>query len=182
MFLLIVGNHFWLLWHLPKCVNFINETSALAAQIIGGLLVLYSIDSTIGVIKKQTLLSMFVSYLKEFPLFKRSIIMAAAGISLGTATGRARGSVARKPTTIEEQISYLQEQIDHLKMEFDNELKEANDKMDRLFAETHTRIQQTANELRSLESKMDEVSAGGIKVQFFGVLLLLYSAITSYVA
>jgi len=36
--------------------------------------------------------------------------------------------------------------------------------------------------LRSLESKMDEVSTGGLMVQLFGVLLMVYGAIAGYAA
>jgi hypothetical protein len=46
----------------------------------------------------------------------------------------------------------------------------------------NAKIQDANSALRNLESKMDEVSTGGIKVQLFGVLLMVYGAIAGYVA
>lgn len=46
----------------------------------------------------------------------------------------------------------------------------------------NAQIQDAKSVLQNLEFKMDEVSTGGIKIQLFGVLLMVYGAIAGYVA
>lgn len=89
--------------------------------------------------------------------------------------------IGRNPQTIDEKIDYLQEQINELKLDVEQESKELNGKIVRLSKEMNIQIQDAKSTIQSLESKMAEVSIGGIKVQLFGVLLMVYGAISSYV-
>jgi hypothetical protein len=159
-----------------------NKSIALISQITGGLLVLYSIDSNIGVLKGKSLFEMFTNYLREFPLTRRSVVIEAQAGSYGISGAKARPKVARKPKSIEEQLEYLQEQINEVRRDFEQETKELNQKIDAYSKEMNTKIETTQTVLRTIESKMDEVSIGGIKVQLFGVLLLIYGSISDYVA
>ena len=79
-------------------------------------------------------------------------------------------------------LTYLQEQINEVKRDLEQESKELNEKIDRQSKEMNAQIQDAKAALHSLESKMDEVSTGGLKVQLFGVLLMVYGAIAGYAA
>lgn len=96
--------------------------------------------------------------------------------------GKAKVTVGRNPQSIDEKLEYLQEQINEVKRDLEQESKGLNEKIDRQSKEISEQIQDAKMALRSLESKMDEVSIGGIKVQFFGVLLMVYGAIAGYAA
>ncbi|RFC40338.1 MAG: hypothetical protein DID89_2727546993 [Candidatus Nitrotoga sp. CP45] len=96
--------------------------------------------------------------------------------------GKAKVTVGRNPQSIDEKLEYLQEQINEVKRDFEQESKDLHEKIDRQSKEMNAQIQDGKVALRSLESKMDEVSTGGIKVQFFGVLLMVYGAIAGYAA
>jgi hypothetical protein len=85
------------------------------AQLVGGLLILYSIDSNIGVIKQKSLLSILTSYFKEFPLIKRSVVIDAQCAVIAVSGGKAKITVGRNPQSVDEKIEYLQEQINELK-------------------------------------------------------------------
>jgi hypothetical protein len=156
--------------------------ASLVAQLVGGLLILYSIDSNIGVIKQKSLLLMLTSYFKEFPLIERPIVIQSRGASMGISGVKGMITIDQNPQCIDEKIEYLQEQINELKKNVEQESKKLNEKIERQSEEINTQIQVAKSTLRNLESKINEISIGGIKVQLFGVLLMVYGAIAGYVA
>jgi hypothetical protein len=157
-----------------------NKLLSLCTQLVGGLVILYSIDSNIGVINKNTLLSMFAQYFRECPLLKRSVVVEVQGLAMGISRMRGKLSVIRNPKSVEEKLVYLQEQIDGLKREYEEEVKDLRQAFESRSKEMGTHIQETKLKLRDIESKMDEISIGGIKVQVFGVLLMVYGSICGY--
>jgi hypothetical protein len=174
--------HLLLLYYFAQSAGSINKTVSFLLQLVGGLLILYSIDSNIGVIKQKSLFALLKNYIKEFPFIKRSFVLEAQGAAFGTSFGKAKISVTRNPTGVDEKIAYLQEQIDGLRGELELESKELNEKIDIHAKKMGEQIQDAKSALQNLESKMDEVSTGGIKIQLFGVLLIVYGAIAGYVA
>lgn len=160
----------------------INKRVSFFLQIIGGLLILFSIDSNIGIIKEKTLFSIFANYLREFPLIKRSVVIKLQGTANVTIGTEAKITVVRNPKNIEEKIEYLQEQINVVKRDLEQTQKELNEKINRQSKEIIIQNQEVKSVLRNFESKMDKVSVGGIKAQLFGVLLMLYGAIAGYMA
>src|SRR5687767_14327271 len=82
---LVIGSifvlHLLMLRSLDVDATTINETVALVLQISGGGLILYSIDSNIGVIRGGSLLSVFRNYCREFPLLSRTRVLEAHGAS-----------------------------------------------------------------------------------------------------
>lgn len=178
----LICAHLLLLSRFPQGAVLINKSIALITQLIGGLLILYSIDSNIGIIKQKSLLALLANYFKEFPLIKRSITLEAQGAAMAITGGKARITVGRNPQSIEEKIQYLQDQINEIGQDLEQETKDINEKIDRQAKEMNAKIQEHKSALRNLESRMDEVSTGGIKPQLFGVLLMIYGAISGYAA
>lgn len=176
--ILVVCGHFQLLNYLPQDFECINKTASLAAQLVGGLLILYSIDSNIGIINQKSLLSMLASYFKEFPLIKRTVAIELQGVAMNVSQGKF--IVSRNPQSIDEKIDYLQEQINQLKLDIEQESKGLNMKIESISEEINVQIQDARSALRNFETKMTEASTGGVKVQLFGVLLMVYGAIAGY--
>lgn len=174
--------HLLLLNNFPQSAYTINKATSLLTQLLGGLLILYSIDTNIGVINQKSLLAIFAAYFKEFPLIKRSITLNIQGALHATSSLEAKLTVGRNPKSIDEKIEYLQDQINDVKRDIEQEAKKLNERIERQSKYVGARIQETQSALRNLESKMDEVSIGGVKVQLFGVLLMVYGAIAGYVA
>lgn len=174
--------HLSLIYYFCLNAGTINKSIALVSQIFGGLLVLYSIDSNIGVLKGNSLFEMFMNYLRECPLIRRSVVIEAQAGSYGISGAKAKLTVGRNPKSVEEKLEYLQEQINEVRRDFEEETKELNQKINANLKEMNTKIEATQTELRTIESKMDEVSVGGIKIQIFGVLLLIYGSISDYFA
>ncbi|APZ43665.1 hypothetical protein BW247_11670 [Acidihalobacter ferrooxydans] len=160
--------------------DFINKTAALVSLLVGGLIILYSINSNIGIIKQKSLISELSNYLKEFPLIKRPIAIELQGTAMTISAIKSNISVDRKAQSTDEKIEYLQERINEVSRELEQESKELNKKIDHLTNNMSTQIQDAKTSLRGLESKMDEVYTGDLKVQLFGVLLIIYGAIAGY--
>ncbi len=179
---LVICGHFLLLDYFSQSDEFINKTASLLAQLAGGFLILYSIDSNIGIMNEKSLLTMLKNYFKEFPLIKKSVVIELKGVALTVSAGKGKVVVERNPQSINEKIEYLQEQIDQIKLQLDQESKELNKKIERQSEEINAQIQDAKSTLRIFEDKMVEVSTGGIKAQLFGILLMLYGAFAGYFA
>lgn len=181
--MLLVVAHLLLLGQFPQGTVLINKSITLVTQLIGGLLILYSIDSNIGIIKQKSLLTLLANYFREFPLIKRSIILEGQVASMAITGVKGKIPFGRNnPQSVDEKIQYLQDQIDEVRRDFEQETKDINEKIDHQAKETKAKIQESRSVLRNLESKMDEVSTGGIKLQLFGVLLMVYGAVSGYAA
>jgi peptidoglycan hydrolase CwlO-like protein len=163
-------------------VSATHKAIALITQLVGGLLILYSIDSNIGIIKDRNLTALLTAYLREFPLVKRHFVIEAESGAMGISSFDAKITVTRSPKTLEEKLEYLQEQITNVKTDIERNTKKINDKIDQNSKKVEAKISETKSDLRSLETKIEKVSIGGIKIQFLGVLLMGYGAITSYIA
>ncbi|WP_156885322.1 hypothetical protein [Acidihalobacter ferrooxydans] len=177
---IIVCAHLLLLNYFSQWDDFINKTAALVSLLVGGLIILYSINSNIGIIKQKSLISELSNYLKEFPLIKRPIAIELQGTAMTISAIKSNISVDRKAQSTDEKIEYLQERINEVSRELEQESKELNKKIDHLTNNMSTQIQDAKTSLRGLESKMDEVYTGDLKVQLFGVLLIIYGAIAGY--
>jgi hypothetical protein len=179
--LLLIFTRFLLIHYFSFNASSTDKFLSLASQIIGGLFILHSIDSNIGIINNKKLFSIFSNYLREFPLVKRSVVVQANGFSIATASATAKASASRNPTSIEGKLEYLQDQIDTIKRDIELESKELSAKIDRCSNELNIKIQDTKLALEKIDSKIKEVSIGGISEQIFGILLMVYGAISGYV-
>lgn len=177
---LVVCGHLILRNYFPEDAECINKTASLVAQLIGGLIILYSIDSNIGIMNQKSLLSMLKSYFEEFPLIKRSVVIELRGLEVKLSGGMGKVIIGRNPQTIDEKIQYLQEQIDQIKLDIEQESKELNKKIEQQSGEMNAHIQDARSALKNIKSKMAEVSTGGVKVQLFGVLLMGFGAIAGF--
>ena len=180
--LLLILTRFLLVYYFSFNAGSTDKFLSLASQIIGGLFILHSIDSNIGIINDKKLFSILSNYFLEFPLIKRSVVLQAHGFSIAIASATAKASASRNPTSIEEKLEYLQDQIDTIKRDMELETKKLDTKIDRKSNELNIKIQDTNLALEKVDSKIKEVSISGISEQIFGVLLMIYGAISGYVA
>jgi hypothetical protein len=180
--LLLILTRFLLIYYFSFDAGGTDKFLSLVSQIIGGLFILYSIDSNIGIINDKNLFSIFSNYFREFPLIKRSVLLQAQVASAMASSTTAKVTVSRNPISIEEKLEYLQDQINTIKSEIELESKELNAKIDRCSNELNIKIQDTNLALKVIDSKIKKVSIGGISEQIFGVLLMVYGAISGYVA
>lgn len=173
--------HYELIHYFEPYADTIHKTIALIVQIVGGLLVLYSIDSNIGIIKDKKLTALFTDYLKSFPLIKKSYVIEAKSGAMSVTGLDAKLKVIRKPKTIEDKLNYLQEQIDSLEKTIDKKAEALDSKIKNISEKLNADVSETKKAIEHIETQIEQVSIGGFKSQLFGLLLLLYGAITSYI-
>jgi len=179
---LLICAHIALINRYLNSWSLINKTISLITQITGGLIILYSIDSNIGIIKKLNLFEICTNYLKEFPSFRKNVTFETHGSNHVTMSPNAKLSFNRSPKSLEEKIDYLQKQITEVKQEIADQTKSLNERINKESSELKKLIENTKIELGQVKKQIEDVSIGGIKIQFFGVLLIIYGSITGYIA
>lgn len=161
----------------------INKLISFILQLLGGLLIVYSIDSNMGLFKNRSLISLSLAWVKRFPGCKPKVIQLQT-VSAVQRCEASRVSITthKAPKTIEEKIDDLYKKLGEHKTEtqkdklnFQSQL-EAEKKLNQQNQASNSRV------LTDMRNKLENISIGGLKLQLFGVNLLVYGAILSYVA
>ncbi|MDE2389238.1 MAG: hypothetical protein KGN35_09210 [Betaproteobacteria bacterium] len=178
---ILICLHLQLLDCYPQYNNLIHKTVSLVSQLLGGVLILYSLDSNIGIVNQKTLV-LLKAYFRDFPLVKKSVTIEAQGLASSVSIGKADATVVRNPKYIEERIEYLETQIKELKLDVQGRIEELNARIEQQSKEIEIKTQKIDSAILNLESKIKEISIGSLKFQLLGALLMLYGAISGYIA
>lgn len=172
--------HYQIYLFFPETLSSTNKLIALICQLAGGALVLISIDSNLGVLKRSNLLKFFVSYIKKFPPINPPQTGIIEGKIKSTVYASGELTTAKTPTTLEDKLSYLQEQIDELKEKHQKSILSLRQEYEKKLSDISFQIHKTERSINLLRADFENISVGGISLQIFGILLLLYGAITGY--
>jgi len=159
-----------------------NEFFAFGLQLVGGLIILYSIDSNIGIVHNSNILKTVKKWFREIPLFKKP---STQTITVGSITSKETlgGLRAYKiPRTIEEKISHLQTQIDWVNEDLEKQKESFQQSIHKLKKSSFEEINNIKSQILSLEGDFEEMSVGGIKLQIMGVFFIVHGSISSYIA
>jgi len=174
--------------HYYVAVNFsinleaLNKTIALILQIIGGLLIIYSIDSNIGIVSNKSLYSFVKEWLVSIPLFTKSVTLQVDSCR-STMTGQpVKIRVGNSTETLEGKVEYLQKQIEWLKEDLNDEVKHLKEIQNNSEKRVNEEISKLNGKVGVIDTKMNKVSLGGVKIQFFGIMLMVHGSISSYLA
>jgi hypothetical protein len=166
----------------PENATAINSTTALVLQILGGLLVLYSINSNIGVMRRGSLLAQFRAYLSDFPMRKKSYVLDIHDSVHSVSAGRARLRLTRTPKSLDEAVEYFQGQLDELRKEHAEDVNELRTMVLKRVTELESKVASAAKGIKEVEVKVDATVIGDVRIQIFGVIMLVYGAICAYAA
>jgi hypothetical protein len=176
------GLHYIVYTTISSDLSHANKVISLVLQLVGGILVLYSIDSNLGIMNNTSLLSLFLSYIKNFPLIKRSYTLKADSGTIKMTGHIAKLRVGGPTITIDEKIDHLQKQITWLKEDLNDEVKGLKGMVHSVEKKANASISEIRSSIGSIDRKVQELSAGGIKTQIFGVLLMIHGSVSSYYA
>lgn len=174
--------HYLIVTNYSVNVSEINKTISLVLQIIGGLLIVYSIDSNIGIVGNLSLVGIVKKWFLSIPLFSKSVTIETGTANLKMTGHPCKVRVGDSTDTVEGKIKYLQQQVDWLKEDLNDEVKHLKDmhiKSENLLNEKISNIDTRVSETNT---KFNKVSLGGIKVQLFGILLMIHGSISSFYA
>ncbi|WP_299010498.1 hypothetical protein [uncultured Shewanella sp.] len=158
----------------------INKYLSFSLNILGGILVLYSINSNLGVFKKGNLVVLFCNWLKSFPLIKRKQVSVTKDLSMSYSNElSARIDSTKPPETIDELYKYTQEQLFLLRKDLKNERKNQEAALNKITKECSNKHRAINKNVLEVNDKLKTVAIGGIKLQIFGFFLVSYG---SYIA
>ena len=177
---ILIGIHYYIVTQLNIDLKNINKLISLCLQIFGGILVLYSIDSNLGVVSKNSISALIRDWFKACPLFVKSITIHVHPASTKETTFPVSVRIGGSGNTTEEHLAYLQEQINWLKEDQKEHLKFFKQRLAKAENKSATDASDLRSSLNSMSNKLAEISIGGIKLQIFGVILMVYGSVVSY--
>lgn len=151
-------------------------------QIVGGLIVLHSVDSNLGLFRNQSLATTVISWFRECPIFKRSINCTANFNTAGAHSSVGFVTVTRAATTIEERLAEAERRIDELRSEIAVQHKAIYTRVEAIKADLSNSIASNQSALNKLSEQVERATVGGFKQQSFGVMLVIYGAAISVYA
>jgi len=154
----------------------INEVYAALIQISGALLVLYSIDSNLGLLKKTDLLSLSLDAFRKFPLLNQTTNVRATATLKWAINGNIKARGCTQPKSVDEHLEFLQIQIDRLKNDLEEQKLELVGQLNEV-KDNHSKENNVIKEnIEVLENKLVNSTIGSLKPQLFGILLVCYGA------
>lgn len=155
----------------------INKYLSFGLNVTGGVLVLYSIDSNLGLFKKGNLLTLFTNWAKTFPLIKREPINIVGNLSQMIVTGHpARIELTKTPESIEELYKYTRDQISLLRKDIKEERKSRDEALNKVTEDWSSKHEAMNKSVTEINEQLKAVAIGGFKLQMFGVLLVIYGS------
>lgn len=159
----------------------INEIIALTMQLTGALLIIISIDSNIGLLKNNTLWGLVTTWYRQRPWLKteKKSVEASINVTVSGMEANARGH--KTPETLEEKIEVMEKKLEWLNEDFTKNKKRTDKKLQNLESNINESINSQSKRIGQLKNTVIQSTIGGFKLQVFGVLLVFYSSILSYV-
>lgn len=172
----VIGLHYQLIICFPSNIVQINKIAATVLQVVGGLIVLYSINQNIGLFRGQNVITAALGWLISFPLVKRNINLKVESLT-STLSLSGELSITRKCDTVEEKLAELQRQIDECRETIVRKEKKINERISAVEGSLSNRIEKNDAEIERVRSLLHDSVVGGIATQVFGVLLVLYGGV-----
>lgn len=175
---LVLGMIHWLVFIGAGKTPCVNKAFAAVLQIIGGLIVLHSINENLGLFGNHGLIAAIKNYFRACPLHRsKQIIGHASGVSASGAIGVASVTVNATATTLEDRISALENRIAELRTEFLEKEMRLDARINQVQTEARQSSESHRQGIKELSGKLERTFVGGIKMQTFGVMLAVYGAI-----
>ena len=166
----------------PGEIVLVNKLTGTAMQVVGGLIVLYSVDSNLGLFRNQSLINTVIAWFRECPVFVRSITLSASATASCSASASMSATVIRAATTIEERLAALEGRFEELRSEVAAHHQAIHARIEDVKSELSNSIASNQSSLRKLSEQVEKETVGGFKQQAFGVMLVIYGAVTSVFA
>ena len=166
----------------PTDTIMVNKVTGTVLQVVGGLIILYSVNANLGLFREQHFGSIVVGWFRSFPFFRKSVTVSLSGACSVAISGNARISVRRGTTTVEEKIAELERQLDEFRQHVIEDIQAVNARIAQVQTELSKAVATNTATLNQLSSRLELATVGGFKQQAFGVLLAVYGAVTSVFA
>ncbi|MDO9273601.1 MAG: hypothetical protein Q7T94_11370 [Rugosibacter sp.] len=174
--------HIFAIAQFPSETAFVNKLTGTFLQIFGGLIVLHSVDTNLGLFQKHSLATAVVAWVRECPIFVRNVTISVSGVAACAALGSATVSVTRAAATIEERVAEVERRLDELRSEVVAQNKAIHIRIEEVKSELSSTISSNQAAINKLSEQVEKATVGGFKQQAFGVMLVIYGATTNVFA
>ena len=155
----------------------INKVAGTCMQVIGGGIVLWSINANLGLFRDKTILAIIGGWLRACPLGKRNVTIALTGVASAGASASASLTVIRGPgKTLEERIARTELEITELRADLASHRTALEVRIEVVRSELSSSLASHDSRLGKLSDLVDKATVGSFKQQAFGVLLVIYGA------
>lgn len=159
----------------------INKFISLAMQLIGGLLVLYSINSNIWALKNQNLTNLIKSWLIACPLVKRkNTVLEISDLKSDLILSTISLQYYKIAKTNEEKIEYLLQEIKSIKEGYKSEIWDIRKQIEYVRSEINSSCHTNSIKLFDLNRKIEDITLGGFQMQLLGIMLVFYGSVCEY--
>ena len=162
--------------------TWVHKIIGLSLQLLGGLLILWSVNDNLGLFRKTSLAGTFMAWVRDFPTTNRHVVLAATGMASASGSAAALSVGRKTPTTLEERVAELELLLPELRTELNTKITNLATRVEVSKTELSVLIQATDGKIASLSERVEKATIGGFKLQSFGVLLAIYGAVTSVFA
>lgn len=153
---------------------FVMELFGKALVILGGIVVLISINEDYKKYRNRSMLSAFMEYLKSCPIFKQNHVLNAESGIYAMLTGKVHGFVTHSWSTPDEGFKELERRINELREFTIGVSKATNDDISHLRSELNISYGENKQLIEQVRNLLENKIFDDAKLQFLGVLLVLY--------
>jgi len=155
----------------------VNKYISASFQVIGGSIILISLNKDIVEIKHGNLFLIFINYLKSFPLCHRPIKLQVQSATMASTVGQPTLLSKGVWSTDEERFVEIERQIEELSRLISIKEEKIISYVDGKLGELNALISQNKSEIQDVSKKIDNTIIGIIKYEILGFLLLLYAVV-----
>lgn len=155
----------------------INNYCSAAFQIIGGLIVLHSINSNMSLLSKSNMIKEAYNWLKDFPIRGKEHNISVSGIASAVTGLSANIVVTPKLSSIEEKVDYLLQETKRIESKIDETKKGFKKELQSATIKSNKKHDQLQSEIREIEIKLKDTIVGSVKLEILGILTVAYGII-----
>jgi len=154
-----------------------NKICGAILQAAGALIVLVSLDGSLGLFGGSGILAVAMNWAYDFPKVPRNIVLEASGSCQSNSSASAVASI--RSSSIDGRVEELERVVIELRALISKRHDEVTKSISTVRAEASEASRRATDSIRELERKVIVAAVGGLKVQGFGVGLALLGSLLS---
>lgn len=154
-----------------------NSVIGQVLPLIGGLVILFSINENFQDFRYITMFTSFKNYLKLCPLKKQNHVLQVGSAAMSVTFGRPTFTVKKHWNSTEEGLNELERRIEEL-YKYMREITKNNDEdHTKIRSELKNLVDKNDEEIQQVSQRLDKTVMGNVIYQIFGILLIIYGFI-----
>lgn len=154
----------------------VYKSLSVIAQVIGAILILYSINENIKIIDNKSMGYFINEWIKSFPYSKKSVQVKPEKSRLTISGGKVTVFVENNFETIEKKVEFLLNEYKNIHSRIEENDSKVNERITQESEKINQKINQNHDVVEKISLKISEIY-GSLNIPIFGVLLMIYATI-----